>query len=133
MVKYCWIIKYTNPSPYYLFFIICPMYRYVLYYNIEKFSFNAVSAYLFFLMKGGNNAGHTVVIGDKDYAFHLLPSGIVNKRCTAVIGKFDIHFSNSIFLTLLQQSLEDLTITSTACEYLASSSNREVIKFWMWV
>ena len=48
MVKYCWIIKYTNPSPYYLFFIICPMYRYVLYYNIEKFGFNAVSAYLFF-------------------------------------------------------------------------------------
>lgn len=77
-------------------------------------------------MKGGNNAGHTVVIGDKDYAFHLLPSGIVNKRCTAVIGKFDIHFSISIFLTLLQQSGEDLTIISTACEYLASSSNREV-------
>ena len=50
-------------------------------------------------MKGGNNAGHTVVIGDKDYAFHLLPSGIVNKRCTAVIGKFDIHFSYSILAT----------------------------------
>ena len=26
--------------------------------------------------QGGNNAGHTVVIGDESYALHLLPSGI---------------------------------------------------------
>ena len=26
---------------------------------------------------GGNNAGHTVVIGDDNYALHLLPSGIL--------------------------------------------------------
>ena len=26
---------------------------------------------------GGNNAGHTVVIGDEKYALHLLPSGIL--------------------------------------------------------
>ena len=25
---------------------------------------------------GGNNAGHTVVVGDESYALHLLPSGI---------------------------------------------------------
>ena len=25
---------------------------------------------------GGNNAGHTVIIGDKKFAFHLIPSGI---------------------------------------------------------
>jgi adenylosuccinate synthase len=24
---------------------------------------------------GGNNAGHTIVIGDEKYALHLLPSG----------------------------------------------------------
>ena len=40
--------KYTNPSPYYSFLIICPMYSYVLYYNIEKSGLNAVSAYLLF-------------------------------------------------------------------------------------
>jgi len=28
--------------------------------------------------QGGNNAGHTVVIGHKKYALHLLPSGILN-------------------------------------------------------
>ena len=27
--------------------------------------------------QGGNNAGHTVVIGDQKYALHLLPSGIL--------------------------------------------------------
>jgi adenylosuccinate synthase len=35
---------------------------------------------------GGNNAGHTVVIGDQTYALHLLPSGILTPGCTPVIG-----------------------------------------------
>jgi adenylosuccinate synthase len=35
---------------------------------------------------GGNNAGHTVVIGDETYALHLLPSGILTPACTPVIG-----------------------------------------------
>ena len=47
--EHCQILHYTNPSPYYLFLIICPMYSYVLYYNIEKSGFNAVSAYLLYL------------------------------------------------------------------------------------
>ena len=29
---------------------------------------------------GGNNAGHSVVVGDESYALHLLPSGIINPR-----------------------------------------------------
>ncbi len=32
--------------------------------------------------QGGNNAGHTVVIGDQRYALHLLPSGILTPECT---------------------------------------------------
>ncbi|GAB2778657.1 adenylosuccinate synthase [Nocardioides salsibiostraticola] len=39
---------------------------------------------------GGNNAGHTVVIGQGDkqekYALHLLPSGILSANCTPVIA-----------------------------------------------
>lgn len=35
---------------------------------------------------GGANAGHTVVVGDKKYAFHLLPSGIVRPNVICVIG-----------------------------------------------
>jgi adenylosuccinate synthase len=36
--------------------------------------------------QGGNNAGHTVVIGDESYALHLLPSGVLSDNATAVIG-----------------------------------------------
>ncbi|MEV0774899.1 adenylosuccinate synthase [Streptomyces sp. NPDC050433] len=36
--------------------------------------------------QGGNNAGHTVVVGDQKYALHLLPSGILSPDCTPVIG-----------------------------------------------
>jgi adenylosuccinate synthase len=36
--------------------------------------------------QGGNNAGHTVVIGDEKYALHLLPSGILSPGVIPVIG-----------------------------------------------
>jgi adenylosuccinate synthase len=36
--------------------------------------------------QGGNNAGHTVVIGDKKFALHLLPSGILSPDVVPVIG-----------------------------------------------
>ncbi|MBN3932013.1 adenylosuccinate synthase [Streptomyces verrucosisporus] len=36
--------------------------------------------------QGGNNAGHTVVVGDQKYALHLLPSGILSPGCVPVIG-----------------------------------------------
>ena len=36
--------------------------------------------------QGGNNAGHTVVINGKKYAFHLLPSAVLHPRITCVLG-----------------------------------------------
>jgi len=36
--------------------------------------------------QGGNNAGHTVVVGDQKYALHLIPSGILNENTINVIG-----------------------------------------------
>ena len=36
--------------------------------------------------QGGNNAGHTVVIGDESYALHLIPSGALRPDCVPVIG-----------------------------------------------
>ncbi|HOI77136.1 MAG TPA: adenylosuccinate synthase [Methanofastidiosum sp.] len=35
--------------------------------------------------QGGNNAGHTIVVGDKTYKFHLMPSGAVHKK-SLVLG-----------------------------------------------
>ncbi len=36
--------------------------------------------------QGGNNAGHSVVVGDNKYALHLIPSGILNPKAVNVIG-----------------------------------------------
>ena len=35
---------------------------------------------------GGNNAGNTINVNGKKYAFHLIPSGILNKNTKAIIG-----------------------------------------------
>ncbi len=35
---------------------------------------------------GGNNAGHTVVVGDKTFKFHLLPSGVIHPTKLSVCG-----------------------------------------------
>lgn len=37
-------------------------------------------------MQGGNNAGHTVVVDSVEYDFHLLPSGVLNKKAISFIG-----------------------------------------------
>ena len=36
--------------------------------------------------QGGNNAGHTIWIGEKKIVLHLIPSGILHSHCFAVIG-----------------------------------------------
>lgn len=51
----------------------------------------------FFYLQGGNNAGHTVVVDSVEYDFHLLPSGVLNKKALSFIGTRE-SFS---FLTLV--------------------------------
>jgi adenylosuccinate synthase len=36
--------------------------------------------------QGGNNAGHTVIVGDEVFKLHLIPSGILYPHVTPVIG-----------------------------------------------
>lgn len=36
--------------------------------------------------QGGNNAGHTVVVEEEEYKLHLIPSGILYKDKTCIIG-----------------------------------------------
>ncbi len=36
--------------------------------------------------QGGNNAGHTVVVGNEKFVLHLLPSGIISSKGKCVIG-----------------------------------------------
>jgi adenylosuccinate synthase len=35
---------------------------------------------------GGNNAGHTVVVGREKYVLHTIPSGILHNGCRCVVG-----------------------------------------------
>ena len=35
---------------------------------------------------GGHNAGHTIVVDDKKYALHLIPSGVLNPKAMNIIG-----------------------------------------------
>lgn len=35
---------------------------------------------------GGNNAGHTIKVGDKKFFFHLIPSGILRPQALNIIG-----------------------------------------------
>lgn len=35
---------------------------------------------------GGNNAGHTVIVGQERFTFHLIPSGILHKDTVSILG-----------------------------------------------
>jgi adenylosuccinate synthase len=43
-------------------------------------------AHVIIRFQGGNNAGHTLVVGDEKFIFHLIPSGILHPGKKCVIG-----------------------------------------------
>jgi len=49
---------------------------------------------------GGDNAGHTVVWGDKTFKFHLLPSGILYEHATCLIGNGVVINPRTLFREL---------------------------------
>jgi adenylosuccinate synthase len=71
---------------------------------------------------GGNNAGHTVVIGDQKYALHLLPSGILTPGCTPVIGNGVV-----VDLSVLFEEIEALERRGVDTSLLKVSANAHVI------
>jgi adenylosuccinate synthase len=71
---------------------------------------------------GGNNAGHTVVIGADKYALHLLPSGILSPGVVPVIGNGVV-----IDLEVLFREIDDLTSRGVDTSRLLVSSNAHVI------
>lgn len=48
--------------------------------------FLAEKAHMVIRYQGGNNAGHTVVVGEQEFKLHLIPSGILYPGTTCVIG-----------------------------------------------
>lgn len=71
---------------------------------------------------GGNNAGHTVVVGDEKYALHLLPSGILTPGVTPVIGNGVV-----IDLEVLFHELEALSARGVDVSRLRISANAHII------
>ncbi|MFI6576716.1 adenylosuccinate synthase [Nocardiopsis sp. NPDC050513] len=72
--------------------------------------------------QGGNNAGHTVVIGDQKYALHLLPSGILSPNVVPVIA-------NGVVIDpgVLLEELEGLNARGVDTSRLLISSNAHLI------
>ena len=72
--------------------------------------------------QGGNNAGHTVVIGDQKYALHLLPSGILSPAVVPVIG-------NGVVIdpSVLLQEIKGLNERGIDTSRLVISSNAHLI------
>src|SRR5699024_6528524 len=71
---------------------------------------------------GGDNAGHTVVVGEEKYALHLLPSGILSPGCVPVIGKGVV-----VDLKVLVEELESLSARGVDVSTLLISSSAHVI------
>ncbi|MFB8188903.1 adenylosuccinate synthase [Microbacterium sp. NPDC055988] len=71
---------------------------------------------------GGNNAGHTVVVGDEKYALHLLPSGILSPGVTPVIGNGVV-----VDLEVLFFELEALSARGIDVSRLKVSANAHII------
>ena len=71
---------------------------------------------------GGNNAGHTVVIGNEKYALHLLPSGILTPGVTPVISNGVV-----IDLSVLFEEIDALNARGIDTSKLRVSSNAHII------
>jgi len=72
--------------------------------------------------QGGNNAGHTVVIGNESYALHVLPSGVLNPRVTPVIGNGVVIDPKVLF-----QEIDELQARGVSCDKLLVSANAHLI------
>jgi adenylosuccinate synthase len=72
--------------------------------------------------QGGNNAGHTVVVGDESYALHLLPSGVLSRHSIPVIG-------NGVVIdpAVLLKEIDDIQARGVSCERLLISANAHLI------
>lgn len=71
---------------------------------------------------GGNNAGHSIEVDGKKFAFHLIPSGILNKDTKAVLG-------NGVVIDpkVLIEEIENLKANGYDCSNLYISDKAHVI------
>ena len=78
--------------------------------------------------QGGNNAGHTIKVGEEVYKLHVVPSGVIQGK-TGIIG-------NGVVIDpeILIQEIDELTqrgITPKLLSATVPTSSCRTIKSWM--
>jgi adenylosuccinate synthase len=71
--------------------------------------------------QGGANAGHTVVIGDKQFVLRQIPSGILHQRVTCVIGNGVVLEPENLFSEL--DSLHQRGIDTSGRLYISDRAH----------
>ena len=84
--------------------------------------FFAKSADFVVRYQGGNNAGHTITIGDRVYALSVVPSGVMYPGCVPVIASGCV-----LDPVVLLEELDMLTHEGISPERLRISSNAHLI------
>jgi len=74
--------------------------------------------------QGGNNAGHTLVVGGKQFIFHIIPSGILYERKKCMIGNGVIIDPQVLLHEMEELKNNGLTVTP---DRLTISSNAHLI------
>ncbi|MBU2542442.1 adenylosuccinate synthase [Patescibacteria group bacterium] len=58
--------------------------------------------------QGGNNAGHTIIVDDKTYKLHLVPSGVINPQVTNIIGNGVVVDPKVLLTEIAELEQEDI-------------------------
>ncbi len=72
--------------------------------------------------QGGGNAGHRVVYGEREFAFHQVPSGVLHPQTAGIIGNGVVVDPNGLL-----QEMEALRRQGVSMERLAISDRAHVV------
>jgi len=72
--------------------------------------------------QGGNNAGHTLVIGEEKFVFHLLPSGVLYDNAKCIIGNGVV-----VDLKVLLSEIDVLQSRGRSAEHIFISNKAHLI------
>ena len=75
--------------------------------------------------QGGSNAGHTVIVDDEEFKFHLLPSGVLNEDALCILG-------NGVVIEpeVLCRELDELQARGRSGSGLRISGNAHLVMPW---
>lgn len=75
--------------------------------------------------QGGDNAGHTVVVGDEVYKLHLIPSGILYPECLCLVGCGIVVNPKSMIA-----EMDSLIVRGISCKNLRVDPRAHIVMPW---